>query len=174
MKSNKMDSQAQLFNSLSPGPAANTLHIGLFQGEQPALSRLTQGWGNLAAIPWASACTSLGLLSDNFLGSRTFPAMTLAVSNTSRLCTLPFASQAGGLVPVKAGIPTFFVMRVSVATTATTWAGFSHSASPSNMLTGPVIIGSVGLEGSNAELQINNLNLLTGQSYALLDLTFQL
>lgn len=174
MINNKGVSLAQLNASFpTTAIAANTLHIALFKGTQPKLSKaydaLAVGATN-AIYNWQAVCTALGLVQTDMLGNMACSALTPVVNATSRTLTLPFGGIASTLTGVADGTPTFYVARLCAANTAATWAGFNNSAN----ITGPFWIGSVGSDGSDAELQFIGGKIKTGQAYRFLDLTIQL
>lgn len=151
---------------------ANTLHIALFKGTQPKLAPVFDNLsgGSSMTLNWAACCTALGLTSANFMGDVAVPAITPVVNASSRTLTLPLAGVAANLTAAADGKPTFYVARICPANSASTWAAFNANAG----ISGPFWIGSVGPEGSDAELQFIGGTLKTGQAYRFLDLTFQL
>ncbi|QYW05443.1 hypothetical protein pEaSNUABM25_00087 [Erwinia phage pEa_SNUABM_25] len=175
MISNRGLSLAQL-NSVFPATAiaANTLHIGLFKGTKPQMKNLmalslTSGW-NVLGI------TGLGLSQANFLGSIAIDNLTPSVNPSSRTISLPLAGSSRTLVGVADGTPTYFVARIVAAAGAAavaSWANFMLTSSPGTLLAGPVLIGTVGAEGSDAELQFIGGTIKTSQAYRFLDLSFQ-
>lgn len=174
MISNKAVSMAQM-NAAFPATAivANSLHIGLFKGTAPKISKaldvLPPGSVN-SLLNWNTVCANLGLVSADFLGVLASAAITPVVNVQARTVTLPLAGQAATLTGVADGTPTFYVARILPANASNNWAGFAYSA----MLTGPFWIGSVGAQGSDAELQFIGGQIKTGQAYRFLDLTIQL
>ncbi|QZE56619.1 hypothetical protein pEaSNUABM40_00083 [Erwinia phage pEa_SNUABM_40] len=174
MISNKGISLAQM-NAAFPATAlaANTLHIALFKGTAPKISKaldlMAPGAVN-SLLTWSTVAANLGLTSTDFLGVLASAAITPVVNVTARTVTLPLSGQAATLVGAADGTPTFYVARILPANASNNWAGFSYSAS----LTGPFWIGSVGAQGSDAELQFIGGTIKTGQAYRFLDLTIQL
>lgn len=174
MISNKAVSLAQTNGALpATALALNTLHIGLFKGTMPKMSKIFDAQAPGAAgslLNWSTCCTQLGLLQADFLGSMACSAITPVVNPSSRTVTLPFGGVASVLTGVADGTPTFYVARQCPANAAATWAGFNYSA----FITGPFWIGTVGAQGSDAELQFIGGQIKTGQAYRFLDLTIQL
>lgn len=174
MISNRGLSLAQL-NAALPATAiaANTLHIGMFKGTQPSADlALQSNWG----VGWNVMTTLLGLTQDNFLGSIAIEAITPVVNPSSRTITLPLGGSSRTLVGVADGTPTYFVVRIVAAAGAAataSWANFALTSSTGTLLAGPLIIGTVGAEGSDAELQFIGGTIKTGQAYRFLDLSFQ-
>lgn len=174
MISNKGVSLGQM-NAVFPATAlaANTLHIAVFKGTAPKISKaldlLPPGAVN-SLLNWNTVVANLGLLQTDFLGSMVCAAITPIVNVQSRTVTLPLAGQAATLSGIADGTPTFYVARILPANATTGWAGFVYSAN----LTGPFWIGSVGAQGSDAELQFIGGQIKTGQAYRFLDLTIQL
>ncbi|QZE57293.1 hypothetical protein MPK71_gp084 [Erwinia phage pEa_SNUABM_1] len=174
MISNKGLSLAQM-NAAFPATAivANGLHIGLFKGTAPKISKALDlmGPGTVnSLLNWSTIVTNLGLTSADFLGVLASAAITPIVNVNARTVTLPLAGQASTLTGIADGTPTFYVARILPANASNNWAGFNYSAS----LTGPFWIGSVGAQGSDAELQFIGGTIKTGQAYRFLDLTIQL
>ena len=175
MINNKAASLAAI-NGAFPAAAipANTFHIGLFKGPKPdfnqIFSQLPGGGWNLKAV------TALGLTQANFLGSIAFAAMTPVVNPSARTVTLPFGGNASTLVGVADGTPTYYVARIvgSGAPGIASWANFILSSSTGTLLAGPAWMGTVGDQGSDAELQFIGGTIKTGQAYRFLDMTFQL
>lgn len=174
MISNKGLSLA-LMNAAFPATAiaANTLHIGLFKGTMPKISKAldVMTWGGVGSLlNWSNVAANLGLVQADFLGSMVCSAITPIVNVQARTVTIPFGGVASTLAGVADGTPTFYVARICPANAATGWGGFNYSAS----ISGPFWIGSVGAEGSDAELQFIGGQIKTGQAYRFLDLTIQL
>ncbi|QZE59994.1 hypothetical protein pEaSNUABM35_00077 [Erwinia phage pEa_SNUABM_35] len=154
--------------------AANTLHIALFKGTKPDFNQI---FTLLHGAGWnVKAVTALGLTQANFLGSIAFAAMTPIVNPSARTLTLPFGGNAATLTGVADGTPTYYVARIVAAAGAgvASWANFVLSASTSTLLAGPAWMGTVGGQGSDAELQFIGGTIKTGQAYRFLDMTFQL
>jgi len=174
MISNKGLSLAQM-NAAFPAStlAANTLHIGLFKGTAPKISKALDAMGPNAVnslLNWGFVCNNLGLSSSDCLGVLASAAITPIVNVGTRTVTLPLAGQASTLVGVADGTPTFYVARICPANATNNWIGFANSA----YISGPFWIGSVGDQGSDAELQFIGGTIKTGQAYRFLDLTIQL
>lgn len=174
MISNKGLSLAQM-NAAFPATAlaANTLHIALFKGTAPKISKaldLSAPGAVNSLLNWNTVCANLGLTSADFLGDFVSGAITPVVNVNARTVTLPLSGQAATLVGISDGTPTFYVARILPANGANNWAGFSASSS----ITGPFWIGSVGDQGSDAELQFIGGQIKIGQAYRFLDLTIQL
>lgn len=174
MISNKGLSLAQM-NAAFPATAiaANSLHVALFKGAMPKISKaldaLAPGSVN-SLLNFNNITVQLGLLPADFLGSMICPAVTPVVNAQARTVTIPFGGLASTLTPTAAGTPTFFVARVCPPNTTTGFTGFS----PAAFLTGPFWIGTVGAQGSDAELQFIGGTLEQGKAYRFLDLTIQL
>lgn len=174
MISNKGLSLAQM-NGAFPATAiaANTLHIGLFKGTAPKISKAldVMTWGGVGSLlNWSNVAANLGLVQADFLGSMVCSAITPVVNAQARTITIPFGGIASTLTGVVDGTPTFYVARICQANAAAGWGGFNYSS----YITGPFWIGSVGAEGSDAELQFIGGQIKTGQAYRFLDLTIQL
>lgn len=174
MISNKGLSLA-LMNAAFPATAiaANTLHIGLFKGTMPKISKAldVMTWGGVGSLlNWSNVASNLGLTSADFLGVLASAAITPIVNVNARTVTLPLAGQAATLTGIADGTPTFYVARICPANASNNWTGFSYNAN----ISGPFWIGSVGAEGSDAELQFIGGQIKTGQAYRFLDLTIQL
>lgn len=154
--------------------AANTLHIALFKGPKPDFNQI---FSQLPGSGWnLKAVIALGLTQANFLGSIAFAAMTPVVNVGPRTVTLPFAGNAATLTGVADGTPTYYVARIVATAGAATasWANFVLSSSTGTLLAGPAWMGTVGDQGSDAELQFIGGTIKTGQAYRFLDLTIQL
>lgn len=174
MISNKGLSLAQM-NGVFPATAiaANTLHIAIFKGTAPKISKAldVMAWGGVGSLlNWSNVAANLGLVQADFLGSMVCSAITPIVNSQARTVTIPFGGVASTLTGVVDGTPTFYVARICPANATVGWAGFNYSAN----IAGPFWIGSVGAEGSDAELQFIGGQIKTGQAYRFLDLTIQL
>ncbi|AWY08360.1 hypothetical protein HOT49_gp083 [Erwinia phage vB_EamM_Alexandra] len=150
--------------------AVNTLHIGLFKGTRPDLNKIFNIMAASPALNFQTVLTTLGVLQADYLGSVACSAMTPIVNVGARTVTLPFGGMVSTLTGVADGTPTYYIARICPANTLATWVGFNYSAA----LAGPVWIGTVGAEGSDAELQFIGGQIKTGQAYRFLDQTIQL
>ena len=171
MISNKGCSQSQVAAEF-PASAivAGQAHIGVFKGTMPNLDKLFDIVLASPQINMQSAVNIVGISQQDFLGSMVLPAMTPVVNVQSRTITLPLSGSANMLNVIADGTPTWFMYRkLSSANTTNTWAGFNLNA-----IINGAMVGTVGPEGSDAELQYTGDALVTGQAYRVLDLTFQL
>ena len=153
--------------------AANTLHIALFKGPKPDFNQI---FSQLPGSGWnAKSVSALGLTQANFLGSIAFAAMTPVVNVGARTVTLPFGGNSSIFLGVADGTPTYYVARIVTGSAGVaSWANFVLSAATGTLLAGPAWMGTVGDQGSDAELQFIGGTIKTGQAYRFLDMTFQL
>lgn len=174
MISNKGLSLSQM-NASFPAAAiaANVLHVALFKGTMPKLSKaldaLPPGAVN-SLLNFNNVTVQLGLSQNDFLGSMLCSAFTPVVNVNARTVTIPFGGMASILTGAASGTPTFYMARLCPANTTIGFTGFSPAAN----ITGPFWIGSVGAQGSDAELQFIGGTIAQGQAYRFLDLTIQL
>lgn len=170
---NKASSQAQIQSMLpATAIAANTMHIALFKGSKPdlglALNGVPGASGSVAS--WATIVAALGLTSANFLGNMILPAFTPRVEVGTRTVTIPMTTLVANFTAPTTDVPTFFVLRqLSVASTDSTFAGFS--AAGNALLT---MIGTVSNVDEGGELQFIGPSLVQGQVYRFFDLAIQL
>lgn len=172
MNTNRATSLSQVNSMMSKAIGLNTCHIGIFKGTKPNLNAICDGAnaGPTALVTWPNAVSALGLTQANFLGCIVLPAMTPVVNPTARTATFPLSGVATNLTVLADGTPTYFVIRQLPTAQSNNWAGFSAAGTPVM-----VIMGTVGVEGSDAELQFTGTgNMKTGEVYRFLDLTFQL
>lgn len=171
MISNKGVSIAQAAAAFSrTAIALNTLHIGLFKGEQQPMQRLFDNSAPSNIYTWTNIATQLGLVQSNFLGSISCPALTPIFNPTARTLTLPLAPIAANLVGRADGVPTYYVARIGTANAANTWAGFNAAGT----ITGALWTGTVGDEDSDAELRFVSGEIKLDQAYRFLDLSIQI
>ncbi|QZE58642.1 hypothetical protein pEaSNUABM28_00085 [Erwinia phage pEa_SNUABM_28] len=150
--------------------AVNTLHIGLFKGTRPQLSKALDLIAGTASLNFQTILTTLGAVQADFLGSVACSAMTPQPNALARTLTLPLGGMASTLTGAADGTPTYYIARICPANATATWAGFNYSSG----ITGPVWLGTVGAQGSDAELQFIGGQIKSGQAYRFLDLTLQL
>lgn len=174
MISNKGLSLAQMNAAFPTSQISNgLLHIALFKGTAPKISKaldLMPHGGVGSVLNWASVVSNLGLLQTNYLGDMACPPMTPIVNAAARTVTLPLGGLSSTLIGEADGAPTFYVARSITSNTVASWAGFTYNAA----IAGPFWIGTVGAQGSDAELQFIGGTIKTGQAYRFLDLTIQL
>lgn len=174
MISNKGLSLAQMNSAFPASTISNgLLHIALFKGTAPKISKAldVMAWGGVGSLlNWSTVASNLGLLQENYLGDMACTAITPIVNVSARTVTLPLGGLSSTLTGEADGTPTYYVARIITSNTVASWGGFTYSAS----IAGPFWIGSVGAEGSDAELQFIGGQIKTGQAYRFLDLTIQL
>ncbi|QZE59659.1 hypothetical protein pEaSNUABM39_00079 [Erwinia phage pEa_SNUABM_39] len=153
---------------LSPGSssAANTTHIGLFNGTMPTDAQLSALITPIAnAVTWSSATIAPFATATNFLGDLMCGAMPIVMDYDNNVIQLPFSAQQNLATIATSGTPTWFMMRLSAASAADTFAGFAGGG------TGYVIIvGTVGDENSTADLKIVGGTVTAGQPLRLADM----
>lgn len=174
MISNKGLSLAQMAGAFPASQISyGLLHIALFKGTAPKISKAldVMAWGGVGnVLNWSTVTANLGLVQANYLGDMACPTITPIVNVNARTVTLPFGGLSSTLIGEADGVPTYYVARIITSNTVASWGGFNYSAS----IAGPFWIGSVGAEGSDAELQFIGGQIKTGQAYRFLDLTIQL
>lgn len=173
MISNKAASLAQMNGAFNGTIANGLLHISLFKGVMPSMDKVFDNMYPVAVdglLNWRTCCTQLGLVQADHLGDVTFPTMNISVNANSRTVTLPLYATGAQLVGAVSGTPTFYVARIIGVGTVAAWLGFNYNAN----ITGAFWIGTVGPEGSDAELQFIGGEIEAGQKYTFRDLMLQL
>lgn len=146
---------------------ATACHVALFSGTPPTDDQLQAMIATAnSQIAWTASTISAFATSANFLGDVALASFTPALDIDNNTLLIPLSAQANLATVASTGTPTWFMLRLTSATTATdTFVGFTTGTNAYVIIT-----GTVGDENSAADMKVLGGTVTVGQPLRIADM----